>query len=256
MSLLRLKDPFDIEIWTRGKKKDEPPPENVNRIPRDNPNRNSDQRDVIVVSRAVGGPPLAIPGLVLDAGSPFPNPLFHWGVLVGNYYHQLQTTNLIDGQIFYDNAKNDNPFNYWKTFWVGRTNWNDSAIVEADEEVIREMQRTYNVFNNNCQDFVIKLLNKICAPGRIKLLTNHGTMMVPEESEAFMIADKSYMDKIETKEDSVKTAETIMKENTPEVTEEELRTGKWKAPEGAIQVEPVEAELQGQQPAESKDTTA
>ncbi len=58
-----------------------------------------------------------------------PNVLCHWCVVVGDYYHQLQATNLLN---WYNNGKVDVSDGYgWALYTVGGTSSNDVAIKNA-----------------------------------------------------------------------------------------------------------------------------
>lgn len=90
------------------------PPDNISRIPASpTPNLNEPERIVQIGYRPVGGRAAAWTiGVVHSlftrdkkngkATEHLPDPHFHWCVLVGEYYHQMQITN---GMIWYDNNK-------------------------------------------------------------------------------------------------------------------------------------------------------
>jgi hypothetical protein len=61
-------------------------------------------------------------------GDPQPNLLFHWAVIVGGYVHELDFER-DDKLNFYQNKPLDGHVQF-RTYWVGRTRFNDAAIVE------------------------------------------------------------------------------------------------------------------------------
>ncbi|KAF6521699.1 hypothetical protein HZS61_013227 [Fusarium oxysporum f. sp. conglutinans] len=84
----------------------------------------------------------------------------HVAVLVGDYAHQLWMDENFD--VIYTNAKIERE--EWRTFPVGETRFNDDALRRAGESVIqriRERQPTYNLITNNCQTYVLQLLDAI-----------------------------------------------------------------------------------------------
>lgn len=90
----------------------------------------------------------------------YPDPTQHWAVLVGDYAHQLWMDENFD--VIYTNAKVNR--DEWRTFPVGETRFNDDALRRAGESVIqsiRERQPTYNLITNNCQTYVLQLLDAI-----------------------------------------------------------------------------------------------
>ena len=61
----------------------------------------------------------------------------HWCVIVGDYYHQLQATSLglkEKGWNWYDNGKKSWD-DFWDTYEVGNTTYNDVAIASAGEVI-------------------------------------------------------------------------------------------------------------------------
>ena len=154
------------------------------------------------------GAPLALAGL---RGKSLPNVSRHWCVIVGDYYHQLQATSLglkETGWNWYDNGKVS-----WNDFWdkceVGNTTYNDVAIASAGEvtsfrllkkintldfavqdphqlnmsllpgeRAIDSMPEEYNLMYNNCQTFVIRLLDIICRSGRKRVDTSFGKQQI------------------------------------------------------------------------------
>ncbi|EAU80489.2 hypothetical protein CC1G_11844 [Coprinopsis cinerea okayama7 len=106
-----------------------------------------------------------------------PSPTEHWAVVVGGYYHELviKTGNAVG----YENGEAKNLDELRKQNWQfyeidGITAFNDAAIYEAAKESIEMMPQPYDLWKNNCQTFVINLLNKICLPGRKLVLTSQG----------------------------------------------------------------------------------
>ncbi|KAH7092698.1 hypothetical protein BKA62DRAFT_712639 [Auriculariales sp. MPI-PUGE-AT-0066] len=90
-----------------------------------------------------------------------PDPTQHWGVLVGDYAHQLWMDEHLD--VIYTNEKVDTAI--WKhSFEVGHTRFSDEALRQAAEMTIhgmREHQAAYNLISNNCQVFALRLLDAI-----------------------------------------------------------------------------------------------
>ncbi|KAJ4394007.1 hypothetical protein N0V93_003224 [Gnomoniopsis smithogilvyi] len=89
-----------------------------------------------------------------------PDPTQHWAVLVGDYVHQLWMDEHLD--VVYTNQQLNR--DDWHTFEVGKTRFNDEALREASEMAIfnmREKRASYNLINNNCQNFAMNLLDKI-----------------------------------------------------------------------------------------------
>ncbi|KAK6201872.1 hypothetical protein LQW54_009282 [Pestalotiopsis sp. IQ-011] len=112
----------------------------------------------------------------------FPDPTQHWAVLVGDYCHQLwmhaaataprssaaHVRSLIlpikdEGlDVIYTNAKIDKE--EWHTFEVGKTRFNDEALKQAGDMTIfamRSKRPAYNLIDNNCQLFALRLLDAI-----------------------------------------------------------------------------------------------
>lgn len=91
-------------------------PENVSRVLTSQPpNLNTTERKVQIGYRPVGGRAVAWTVGVIhslfantkskksaETGGRLPDPHYHWCVLVGDYYHQIQITH---GVIWYDNNK-------------------------------------------------------------------------------------------------------------------------------------------------------
>jgi len=102
----------------------------------------------------------------LGLGRP-PNPTYHWGLLVGDYVHELscdETTHPGFVLNFYRNVKYVK--GEWEVYEVGRTFYPDWAINLAGIQAIEEMHPLYNYWHNNCQSFVINLLNIVSSGSR------------------------------------------------------------------------------------------
>ncbi|CZR35956.1 uncharacterized protein FPRO_03784 [Fusarium proliferatum ET1] len=98
--------------------------------------------------------------MITEKINKYPDPTQHWAVLVGDYAHQLWMDENFD--VIYTNAKIERE--EWRTFPVGETRFNDDALRRAGESVIhsiRERQPTYNLITNNCQTYVLQLLDAI-----------------------------------------------------------------------------------------------
>ncbi|CAK9780546.1 unnamed protein product [Cutaneotrichosporon oleaginosum] len=96
--------------------------------------------------------------LITESINSYPDPTQHWGVLVGEYVHQLW----MNFDVIYTNAR-VNP-DEWQLFPVGDTRFNDDAIRRTGEAVIaqiREKQAAYNLITNNCQTYALRLLDAI-----------------------------------------------------------------------------------------------
>ena len=120
--------------------------DNVNRVPAGAPNINDNERKVYIGFRFVGGPAaawganvlqgLSIPGALSLFGPKLPNPTYHWCVMVGDFYHQLQATSLDGGWNWYDNDRTSG-WGGWQTYEVGKTRYNDVAINSAGKPIKR-----------------------------------------------------------------------------------------------------------------------
>jgi len=106
-----------------------------------------------------------------------PNLTFHWAVIVGDYVHELNYDahyyNTYENKavkVVHDKLHRDE----YRLYPVGTTCFNDAAIVEEGVKAIDapHMLPLYEVRTNNCQKFVIELLNLICDPGRRKVTTS------------------------------------------------------------------------------------
>ncbi|SPO06975.1 uncharacterized protein DNG_09669 [Cephalotrichum gorgonifer] len=98
--------------------------------------------------------------IITEKINKYPDPTQHWAVLVGDYAHQLWMDENFD--VIYTNeaVKREE----WHMFSVGHTRFNDDAIRRAGEGVIqniRSRQPAYNLITNNCQTYVLQLLDAI-----------------------------------------------------------------------------------------------
>ena len=92
------------------------------------------------------------------------------------------------------------------------------------------MRPGYNVYDNNCQKFVIGLLNKICDPGRRKVTTTYSYITQTARGIPFSgtkptetTTKKEEMD-LPTKDEGLRLAETLMNERTPRVDPNDIGT--------------------------------
>ncbi|KAK5994279.1 hypothetical protein PT974_04751 [Cladobotryum mycophilum] len=98
--------------------------------------------------------------LITEKINKYPDPTQHWAVLVGEYAHQLWMDE--NFHVIYTNQKINRE--EWRTFKVGETRFNDEATRRASESVIqsiRERRPAYNLITNNCQTYVLQLLDAI-----------------------------------------------------------------------------------------------
>ena len=83
------------------------------------------------------------------------------------------------------------------------------------------MAPKYNVYNNNCQRFVIGLLNKICEPDRVKVITSYSAITQTKRGfDAPFVSSQTKVSKeqefdLPPKDEALKVAESIMAEHTP-----------------------------------------
>ncbi|KPM41106.1 hypothetical protein AK830_g5454 [Neonectria ditissima] len=146
---------------------------------------NADARDVYIASRILMGGGLG--GVVGHVDKEYlhsvkdfmtnglytaledaPDPTHHWCVVVGDYLHQLQATSLNSGWNYYTNEVL-NMSDGWTKYKLGSTNFNDIAIRNSAVHAMYEMPEVYNVLDNNCQHFTLRLLDKILRDGRKKV---------------------------------------------------------------------------------------
>ncbi|KAG9240909.1 hypothetical protein BJ878DRAFT_483422 [Calycina marina] len=95
---------------------------------------------------------------ITESVGKYPDPTQHWAVLVGDFVHQLW----MDGElhVIYINEKVNRE--EWHTFQVGKTRFTDEALRQTAEMVIHNMRQirpAYNLINNNCQNFAVKMLD-------------------------------------------------------------------------------------------------
>ncbi|KAH8198204.1 hypothetical protein TruAng_007631 [Truncatella angustata] len=98
--------------------------------------------------------------MITEGVSKFPDPTQHWAVLVGDYCHQLWMDENL--HVIYTNGKIER--DEWHTYEVGKSRFNDEALKQAGEMTIfamREKRPAYNLIDNNCQIFALKLLDSI-----------------------------------------------------------------------------------------------
>ncbi|KAL6866574.1 hypothetical protein ACO1O0_002686 [Amphichorda felina] len=109
--------------------------------------------------------------MITEKINKYPDPTQHWAVLVGDYAHQLWMDESF--HVIYTNEKIKRE--EWRTFQVGETRFNDQAIRKTESlmeraaesviQSIREKQPTYNLINNNCQTYVLQLLDAVKTGG-------------------------------------------------------------------------------------------
>ncbi|KAH7079337.1 hypothetical protein BKA63DRAFT_508193 [Paraphoma chrysanthemicola] len=110
--------------------------------------------------------------MITDKINEYPDPTQHWALLVGEYAHQLWMDENFD--VIYTNARIVRE--EWRTFHVGETCFNDDALRRAGEAVIQQIRSTrpgYNLISNNCQTYVLQLLDAI----RVSQVKEFGTTL-------------------------------------------------------------------------------
>ncbi|TIC89908.1 hypothetical protein CH35J_012435 [Colletotrichum higginsianum] len=103
--------------------------------------------------------------MITEKINKYPDPTQHWAVLVGDFAHQLWMDE--DFHVIYTNERYKR--DEWRTFTVGETRFNDDAIRRAGEYVIqsiRSRQPVYNLITNNCQTYVLELLDAVKVDGQ------------------------------------------------------------------------------------------
>ncbi|KAK4158991.1 hypothetical protein QBC43DRAFT_374199 [Cladorrhinum sp. PSN259] len=214
--------------------------ENYNHIPAGGYNINDNSRKVQIVHRTIGGAPGGFAGKIFGGmispisvvwpGEKVPDLDHHWAIRVGDWYHQLQATSLFGGDNYYDNQKYDGWKGAWDEYTVGETNFNDVAIASAGIQTINEMPEIYNAVDNNCQKFVIKLLDKICRNGRKKVRTLYSPLtpqigFVPgAERDDVTLGEEvevAYVENGAAHLAQLEKVADIMAENTPSIDQEE-----------------------------------
>lgn len=157
-----------------------------------------------------------------------PDPRRHWAVQVGDYFHELNVHHNIN--VIYQNGRTDSSDYKWEKFVVGWTRWDDAAIRDAGEEVIKTMDPVYGVYDNNCQKFTIGLLNKICESGREKVITSYSmfTQTKMGVQIPFLSHDsgshESHDVDLSGRDEAVEKALAIMGEQTPQLNHNDLGT--------------------------------
>ncbi|KAJ4265966.1 hypothetical protein NW762_003939 [Fusarium torreyae] len=167
--------------------------------------------------------------MITEKINKYPDPTQHWAVLVGEYAHQLWMDENFD--VIYTNAKVDPE--EWHTFQVGETRFNDDALRRAGESVIesiRAKQPTYNLITNNCQTYVLQLLDaikvgvnkefgttlavyeRLFGPGKIQDLFAGPER--PEEQPQLLPPPEGEMPEHPGRSDTVSFAQNVMNENT------------------------------------------
>ena len=112
-----------------------------NVVPAGQPSHDDSPRSVIIGSHPVGG---ILSTLLLEPGriglsmiglDKAPNPTFHWAVIVGDFYHELNADKRLD--VIYQNGK---PvfLEHWSKYVVGSTTFNDVAIKEAGRYAFKQ----------------------------------------------------------------------------------------------------------------------
>ncbi|KAF5262409.1 hypothetical protein FOXYS1_6872 [Fusarium oxysporum] len=146
-----------------------------NMIPPTLPSKSNPPREVLLGSHVVTGMIAKLIGALTPqtrvlpitfSSNPAPDPTHHWAILVGDYYHELSSD--LDWIILYNNDKTSAQtfLGGWeKPMLIGKTTFNDEAIRQAAEDVIKAMVPEYNVYNNNCQLFCMNLADVICDGG-------------------------------------------------------------------------------------------
>ncbi|KAK1996936.1 hypothetical protein LX36DRAFT_691694 [Colletotrichum falcatum] len=103
--------------------------------------------------------------MITEKINKYPDPTQHWAVLVGDFAHQLWMDE--NFHVIYTNERYKR--DEWRTFAVGETHFNDDAIRRAGEYVIqgiRSRQPAYNLISNNCQTYVLELLDAVKVDGQ------------------------------------------------------------------------------------------
>ncbi|CAM1505977.1 Fc.00g116140.m01.CDS01 [Cosmosporella sp. VM-42] len=158
----------------------------------------------------------------------YPDPTQHWAVLVGDYAHQLWMDENFD--VIYTNERINRE--EWCTFKVGETQFNDDATRRAGESVIQSIRDTrpaYNLITNNCQTYVLQLLDAI----KVGMAKEFGTSRAVYErlvgpgtvEELFSNAEVQDQagEAPPVNSGTVSLAEQVMNENTTQLdTQEEL----------------------------------
>ncbi|KAK3317386.1 hypothetical protein B0T19DRAFT_434889 [Cercophora scortea] len=108
--------------------------------------------------------------MITEKVNKYPDPTQHWAVLVGDFCHQLWMDEHLD--VIYINEKINRE--EWHTFEIGKTRFNDQALLRAGEMTIYNMRSArpaYNLISNNCQNFALLMLDAIQAGARREFAT-------------------------------------------------------------------------------------
>ncbi|EFQ35338.1 hypothetical protein CGRA01v4_13369 [Colletotrichum graminicola] len=103
--------------------------------------------------------------MITEKINKYPDPTQHWAVLVGDFAHQLWMDE--NFHVIYTNERYKR--DEWRTFTVGETRFNDDAIRRAGEYVIQSIRSrhpAYNLISNNCQTYVLELLDAVKVDGQ------------------------------------------------------------------------------------------
>ncbi|KAK1225118.1 hypothetical protein PQX77_011933 [Marasmius sp. AFHP31] len=139
-------------------------------VPQASPSFEDPQRPVIIACHPVGIPGLGnlmkedIEKMEKATGRTILDPTYHWAVIVGDYYHELNAKGIsgnFEIQNGYQNGRMTDGKEWSHRLQVGYTKFNDAAIVGAGKAAIAAMPNTYNLISNNCQTFVVGLVHLI-----------------------------------------------------------------------------------------------
>ncbi|KAK3689150.1 hypothetical protein B0T22DRAFT_513309 [Podospora appendiculata] len=146
-------------------------------IPPGEPNFNAEHRLVEIGWHPVAGfagkwfaEETGLGKMITEKVNRYPDPTQHWAVLVGDYCHQLWMDEHLD--VIYINEKINR--DEWHTFEIGKTRFNDQALLHAGDMVIYNMRSArpaYNLISNNCQNFALLMLDAIQAGARREFAT-------------------------------------------------------------------------------------
>ncbi|KAL2760377.1 hypothetical protein ACRALDRAFT_1073745 [Sodiomyces alcalophilus JCM 7366] len=215
-----------------------------NVVPVTKPVVNGPARPVEVGWRPVGGfagkwfaEETGLGKMITERINRYPDPTQHWAMLVGDYAHQLWMDE--NFHVIYTNEKVKR--DEWRTFKVGETRFNDDAVRRAGESVIqaiRKKQPAYNLITNNCQTYVLELLDaikvgveqeigttlavyeRLIGPGKVKDLFST-TVEVQDEGAGTPAPPSSGAPG--QQHDSVSFAQKVMHDNTTQLnTQDEL----------------------------------
>ncbi|KAL0057278.1 hypothetical protein AAF712_016083 [Marasmius tenuissimus] len=143
------------------------------------------------------------------AGQTILDPTYHWAVVVGDYYHELNPKGIsgnFEIQNGYQNGEMSDGKVWSHRMEVGYTKYNDAAIVAAGRAAIAAMPKTYNLISNNCQTFVVGLIH-IISPD-----TNLLGVVTLEALVDYMLKEST-----DSKEATQKQIELVKAQNVPAV---------------------------------------